>query len=157
MPDSQIVSKDGVEYPTRTTAHNQVVAVKVADPSDDTMQNYLQLKRERECSWDDVASNVAVQNPALADHLRSAGPGYEEAQKAAEADAPELLTELAVNPLISADEREAALKSGGAVPTPTGTAPVTPANSPEDEGGASVQAPDTDEDNAARKARTRRS
>ena len=44
MASSDLHNKDGIEYPTHTTSHNQVVAVTVADPSGEVMDNYVQLK-----------------------------------------------------------------------------------------------------------------
>lgn len=125
MTGSKLYNKDGVEFPTHTTPHNQVVVANVPDPSDDTMSNYVQLKNERELSWDQVASQVSVQDPALAEYLRSAGPGFEKSQAAKDAaGSRELLTELAHNPLSTKDERDAAEKGISPVE------PVVPANTP---------------------------
>jgi hypothetical protein len=124
MAVSELYNKDGVEYPTHTTPHNQVVAVTVADPTGDTMDNYVQLKTERELSWDQVASQVSVQDPALADYLRANGAAHEKAQKDAAGRDSKLLTELAFNPLSTKDERDA-VKAG--VPV---VAAQVPANAP---------------------------
>ena len=117
---SDLYTKTGIEYPTHTTSHNQVVIANVPDPSGEVLDNYLQLKNERLLSTEDVAKSVEVQDPALADYLRANLDKHE----AAKADKPDvkLLTELAVNPLSTKDEREA-VKSGEPA-----VAPVVPAN-----------------------------
>jgi hypothetical protein len=133
MASSDLHNKDGIEYPTHTTSHNQVVAVTVSDPSSEVMDNYVQLKNERDMSWDQVASGVSVQDPALADYLRANGAAHEKAAKDAAPGEVKLLTELAVNPLSTKEERDAAAKGE---PFP---APETPGK---DTGGVSAQSPD---------------
>lgn len=133
---SDLLNKDGVEYPTHTTSHNQVVAAKVADPSGEVMDNYVQMKTERELSWDQVASSVSVQDPALAEYLRKNGPAAEKAQKDAAGEERKVLTELATNPLATKEEREARLAG-----RTTNPEPVVPATSPKGDG-ASAQTPD---------------
>jgi len=115
MASSDLHNKDGIEYPTHTTSHNQVVAVTVADPSGEVMDNYVQLKNERGESWDQVASGVSVQDPALADYLRANGAAHEKAAKDAATGDRKLLTELAVNPLSTKEERDA-VAGGRSVP-----------------------------------------
>lgn len=130
---SDLHNKDGIEYPTHTTSHNQVVAVTVSDPSGEVMDNYVQLKNERGMSWDQVASAVSVQDPALGDYLRKNGAAAEKAAKDAAPGERKLLTELAVNPLSSTEERDAV---AAGVPFPAPEAPG------KDEGGASAASPD---------------
>jgi hypothetical protein len=122
MASSDLHNKDGIEYPTHTTSHNQVVAVTVADPSGEVMDNYVQLKNERDVSWDQVASGVSVQDPALADYLRANGAAHEKAAKDAATGDRKLLTELAVNPLSTKEERDA-VAAGVPFPAPEVASP----------------------------------
>ena len=123
---SDLYTPTGVEYPTHTTPHNQVVIATIPDPSSDVMDNYLQLKQERLLSTEDVARSVEVQDPALADYLRANLDSYE-SSKAAKPEV-KLLTELAINPLSTPEERDA-IKAGDPV-----NPPVVPANT--EDGGA---------------------
>lgn len=129
MASSPLYNSDGIEYPTRTTAHNQVIVVDIPAPSQDTIDNYIQLKNERQVSWDDIAAQVSVQDPALAEYLRKNGSKLESAKKD-ETSAPKLLTDLARNPLTTPEDRDA-IDSGVGVGA---TAPVVPANT--DDAGA---------------------
>jgi hypothetical protein len=102
---SELYNDKGVEFPTRTTPHNQVIAVKLADPAPDTIQNYVQVKQERGLSWDQVGALVDSQDPALGDYLRAHGSEFEK-DAAADSKYVDVLTERAINPLTTQEERD---------------------------------------------------
>ena len=116
---SELYNEKGVEFPTRTTAHNQVIPVKIADPSKEVLDNYVSLKNERDMSWDQVADGVDSQDPALADYLRQHGAEHE---KASEEDGTyvEPLKERAINPLTTPEERDALQGKAKAAPAKAG-------------------------------------
>lgn len=106
MAESDLYTENGIEKPTHTTPHNQVIIAEVPTPSGEVMDNYLQLKNERDCSWEDIAANVEAQDPLTADYLREFGPKHESAKSDEPGIAP-VLTDRAVNPLTAPAERDA--------------------------------------------------
>jgi hypothetical protein len=122
---SPLYSENGIELPTHTTSHNQVIVAAVPAPSGEIMDNYLALKNERDASWDDIAANVEPQDPVTADYLRKNGPQHESVKADQPGIAP-ILIERAVNPLTTPDERDRVAQGAPIGTVEAKEGPVTP-------------------------------